>query len=314
MKESLSGFVNIHKPPGITSHDVVNILRRKFATKHVGHAGTLDPLAEGVLPMAVGTACRLIRFLPSRKIYIASFLLGVQTFTDDITGDVMFERPFDQITSEMVEAELAKFVGVIDQVPPRYSAISVGGKRLYTLARAGIEVEVKARQIEIYRLDVVRCDLPAVLVRIECASGTYIRSIARDLGEALGCGGCMTALIRERSGAFRASEANKVEIVQSPSVFARDLLLDPLSVLRDDGAYPVRELDSEKALHVVQGKPLICADLDVAAGSEQFVLLSYHGKLLAVSKAVDEKLKSEVVIADVFELDAPPNKDSVHDG
>lgn len=309
--EPLFGFINIHKPPGMTSHDVVNIVRRKFGIKHVGHGGTLDPLAEGVLPIAVGSACRLIRFLAQKKIYLAGILLGKQTTTDDITGDVMTDADASHLRPADVEAALKKFVGEIDQVPPNFSAIHVDGKRLYELARAGnVTVEVKPRRVQIEKVDLIEesSSLPEIVVRIECSSGTYIRSIARDLGFALGVGGCMTTLIRERSGAFHLSEAILIETLRKDQTVATDCLLDPLRVLQENEALAHCPVDKQTAIDVMHGKILNAQALHLpvhlpGTTQETYVLISHESKLLAVCVLTGNQLKPEVVIANAVTKD-----------
>ena len=208
------GFINVHKPIGITSHDVVNKIRRLVGVKQVGHGGTLDPLAEGVLPVAVGSACRLLRFLPQDKTYVAEILLGQQTTTDDIEGDVIRSADASSISTQAIKEALSKFKGEIDQVPPFFSAIHVDGKRLYELARAGnTAVEIKPRKVTIYKLEILRIALPVVQVRVACSSGTYIRSIARDLGDNLGCGGCLHSLVREQAGLFWLDKSLTLEAI-----------------------------------------------------------------------------------------------------
>ncbi|MBI2810525.1 MAG: tRNA pseudouridine(55) synthase TruB [Candidatus Melainabacteria bacterium] len=155
------GFINVHKPTGITSHDVINKVRRLIGVKQVGHGGTLDPLAEGVLPVAVGAACRLLRFLPQDKTYVAEILLGQQTTTDDIEGDTIKSAEVHAISREDIENALAQFSGEIDQVPPNYSAIHIDGKRAYELARAGnTAVEIKPRRVTIFKLEILQIESP----------------------------------------------------------------------------------------------------------------------------------------------------------
>lgn len=204
----LLGYLNINKSPGMTSHDVVNKVRRIVGSKHVGHAGTLDPLATGVLPVGIGAACRLMRYFPGGKIYLAEILLGRTTTTDDIAGETIDEHRGTFPEADAIVRELQKFVGEIDQVPPMYSAIHKDGERLYDLARKGVAIaEIPARKVQIDRIDVISCAPPVVTARIACGTGTYIRSIARDLGKVLGTGGCLQSLVREKSGAFELDQS-----------------------------------------------------------------------------------------------------------
>ncbi len=193
-RRNLSGFLNINKPQGMTSHDVVAKVRRIIGTKHVGHGGTLDPLAEGVLPIAVGQACRLLRYIPSNKVYKADFLLGTSTTTDDTEGDVLEKSDAGSWPSlTVLEQSLSKFQGELDQVPPNFSAVHHEGKRLYELAREGVIIADRpARKVLVNSIDVLDYAAPTAVIRIDCGGGTYIRSIARDLGQLIGCGCCLS--------------------------------------------------------------------------------------------------------------------------
>jgi tRNA pseudouridine55 synthase len=201
----MDGFLNLNKPLGFTSHDCVAKVRRLLRQKRIGHAGTLDPAASGVLPIALGRATRLLQFLSTDKAYQATVRLGIQTTTDDMAGEVLSTYPIPSLTLDAVTTALQPFHGQIQQIPPRYSAIQVQGKRLYDLARAGQEIAVAARTVEIYRIDVLAWrsgDFPELDLAIVCGAGTYIRAIARDLGAALHCGGTLAALTRTYSSGF----------------------------------------------------------------------------------------------------------------
>ena len=199
---------NVYKPKGPTSHDVVALLRRASGVRRIGHAGTLDPLAEGVLVVAVGQATRVIEYLADAdKAYRATVHLGVETETYDAEGKVVAERPIGHLRREDVEAALARLRGRIVQRPPAYSAVSVGGRRLYDLARRGQAVEAPAREVEITRLELERWEPPLVTLLVECSKGTYIRSLAHDLGQALDIGAHLAALVRLRVGRFTVEQA-----------------------------------------------------------------------------------------------------------
>jgi tRNA pseudouridine55 synthase len=203
-------FLNLNKPLGITSHDCVRQVRRLLKIKRVGHAGTLDPLAAGVLPIALGPATRLLQFLRQDKAYRATIRLGIATTTDDLEGELIAASPVPQLSLESVEVALHHFQGQIQQVPPCYSAIHVQGKRLYELARSGNTPEVKARPVEIFELKVLAWrsgDFPELDLAIACGPGTYIRAIARDLGAALETGGTLAALTRTESSGFSFAES-----------------------------------------------------------------------------------------------------------
>lgn len=202
------GLINVCKPRGFTSHDVVAVVRRTLGTRRVGHAGTLDPLAEGVLPVCVGRYTRLVdQLAETEKGYYAEIQLGARTTTDDAEGEVVERVPVPDLTAPELEPYLARFRGQIAQVPPVYSAIKVDGRRAYDLARRGAAPELQARPVTVHRLDVVAWTPPSLSLVVACSKGTYIRSLARDLGEALGCGAHLTRLVRLRVGCFRLENA-----------------------------------------------------------------------------------------------------------
>ncbi|ERN42806.1 tRNA pseudouridine 55 synthase [Rubidibacter lacunae KORDI 51-2] len=196
------GFLNLHKPEGLTSHDCVAKVRRILQVKRVGHGGTLDPAATGVLPIAAGRATRLLQFLPDAKVYRARVRFGIQTNTDDLEGEVLAMQPLPELSLQQVLPLLERFSGAIEQVPPQFSAIQCGGKRLYELARAGEVADVPSRTVVVSRIDVLKWhpgDFPELELEIACGPGTYIRAIARDLGAALGIGGTLAQLVRTQS-------------------------------------------------------------------------------------------------------------------
>ena len=201
----MNGFLNLNKPFGLTSHDCVARVRRLLHLKRVGHGGTLDPAAIGVLPIAVGRATRLLQYLSHDKAYRATVRFGVRTATDDMAGEVLAADPCPHLTLPEVEKFLPQFLGKIQQIPPSYSAIQVGGKRLYELARAGKAVEAPVRTVEIFDIEVLGWrsgDYPELDVAIACGTSTYIRAIARDWGDMLGVGGTLSALERTLSSGF----------------------------------------------------------------------------------------------------------------
>lgn len=206
----MDGFLILNKPFGFTSHDCVAKVRKILKLKKVGHSGTLDPAATGVLPIAVGRATRLLQYLRSDKAYRALIRFGVTTTTDDLQGEILTEQAVPELTLEMVQAKLPLFQGKIEQIPPNYSAIQVQGKRLYDLARQGKAIDVPARSVEVYKIEVLHWqtgDFPELEVAIACGSGTYIRSIARDLGAAVHTGATLASLIRTESGGFTLAES-----------------------------------------------------------------------------------------------------------
>lgn len=214
----MDGFLNLHKPLTFTSHDCVARLRRLLKTKKIGHAGTLDPMADGVLPMAIGRATRLLQFLPQSKAYRAIVRFGIITTTDDLEGKILTQRACPQITLDQIKALLPQFIGTIDQIPPAFSAIQVDGKRLYDLARAGVTVDVPMRTVEVSAIKVLDWrggEFPEIDLDITCGGGTYIRAIARDLGAALGTGATLAGLTRTHSSGFDLSNSLTFETIEA---------------------------------------------------------------------------------------------------
>lgn len=207
--DELFGVLNLCKPPQITSRDVVNQVQRLVRPARCGHAGTLDPLATGVLLVCVGAATRLMtRLQESTKVYEAEFRLGVTSNTDDITGNVELRHLTAPVPdSNQVHEALQTMVGVIEQVPPAFSAVHVAGQRAYALARRGVDVTLQPRSVRIDRITVLNYAWPVLKLEVVCGSGTYIRSLARDLGERLGCGGLMSTLQRTAIGRFHLADA-----------------------------------------------------------------------------------------------------------
>lgn len=202
------GILVIDKPAGWTSHDVVARARRLLGERHIGHAGTLDPAATGVLPLAVGDATKVLEYLSdASKTYLAEITFGVETDSYDLDGRVTTVAPTDGISSTDIEGALTSFTGEIDQIPPMHSALKVGGRRLYELARAGQEIERAPRRITINELRLVDWRPPEATVIVDCSKGTYVRSIARDLGEAVGVGAHLSNLVRLRTGPLTLDDA-----------------------------------------------------------------------------------------------------------
>ncbi len=210
----IHGVINIHKEKGYTSHDVVAKLRGILGQKKIGHTGTLDPDATGVLPVCLGKATKLCDMLTDKsKTYETVLLLGQTTDTQDISGEVLAESDTTDLDAETVETCIMSFLGAYSQVPPMYSALKVNGKKLYELARQGIEVERKARAVEIHEIRILEMDLPRVRMEVSCSKGTYIRTLCHDIGQKLGCGGCMEALIRTRVSWFTLDNSMTLEEV-----------------------------------------------------------------------------------------------------
>lgn len=210
----INGIVNIYKEAGFTSHDVVAKLRGIVKQKKIGHTGTLDPDAVGVLPVCFGNATKLCDMLTDKsKEYEACMLLGVTTDTQDMSGTILSESAV-KLTKEQVEKAIMSFVGEYDQIPPMYSAIKVNGKKLYELAREGKVIERKPRKVEIHSISIVSMELPKVTFTVKCSKGTYIRTLCADIGEKLGCGAAMSTLKRTRVGTFSIEQALTLKQVE----------------------------------------------------------------------------------------------------
>ena len=211
----INGILNIYKEKGYTSHDVVARLRGIVGQKKIGHTGTLDPDAEGVLPVCLGRATKVCDLLTDKdKTYETVLLLGKTTDTQDITGTVLSERSPDGVTEDEVLDCIRHFIGEYDQIPPMYSALKVGGKKLYELAREGKTVERKSRRVMIYDIRIKEICLPRIRMEVECSKGTYIRTLCHDIGESLGVGGCMESLLRTRVGRFCLEESLRLADVE----------------------------------------------------------------------------------------------------
>ncbi|MFT4005324.1 MAG: tRNA pseudouridine(55) synthase TruB [Lacrimispora sp.] len=221
------GIINVYKEKGFTSHDVVAKMRGILKQKKIGHTGTLDPMAEGVLPVCLGKATKLCDTLTDKtKTYEAVLLLGKETDTQDTTGQVLAEYPV-QVDEEKVKEAVLSFLGHYDQIPPMYSALKVDGKKLYELARAGKEVERKARPVEILEIRVERICLPRVTMTVTCSKGTYIRTLCYDIGRKLGCGGCMESLLRTRVSGFCLEDSlslSRIEELRDEGTLERHIL------------------------------------------------------------------------------------------
>jgi len=269
------GVAVIDKEAGWTSHDVVAKARGVFGTRKVGHAGTLDPDATGVLVLGVGRATRLLRFLtPLTKQYVGELVLGVETTTLDASGDVTAVHDMSRVAPREVAQAASGFVGQIMQVPPMVSAVRVGGRRLHELARQGLEVEREAREVSVYELAVAPVDAASGVYRIEvsCSSGTYIRSLAADIGSALGGGGHLRALRRVAIGSFSVEQARPVTAPE---------LLSMADALRDYSSVSVGEALGRR---VGDGQVLAAGELAVA-GDGPWAVLGPQGQLLAVYEA-----------------------------
>lgn len=285
-----TGLVVVDKEPGWTSHDVVARVRSLFGQRRVGHAGTLDPDATGVLLVGLGRVTRLLRFLTGLgKEYTCEVVLGVSTDTLDASGSITGEWDMTQVTVEQARAAAATLTGTIEQVPPMVSAVKVGGRRLHELHRQGLEVERPSRSVRVDRFDLEPTAEPGILrAHVECSSGTYVRTLAADLGTALGGGAHLRALRRTRVGSFGADEAVPVgELVP-------ESLRSPAEALRDLDRVTV---DPEQAAVVARGRPLDRVPLG-ASGEGPWAIVDPTGRLLAVYEATpSDAIHPAVVLA-----------------
>ncbi len=273
----LFGFLNVNKPKGITSHDVVARLRKVCKIKQIGHTGTLDPMAEGVLPVAIGKASRLIEFLQERKSYIAAMQFGKISDTYDTDGEVSFFSDI-KVTENQVQEVIKNFLGEIEQIPPAYSAVHYNGKRLYELARQGIiPDDIPRRKVFIEKINLVFFDYEKQEAKIvvTCSKGTYIRSIVNDMGQALGCGAVMSGLVRTESGPFFIEKSIPLDDLSDYNAVLNNLI-NPIDVL-SYSCYQLSNCEYQKVMH---GQSL---EVDEIFGSD-FVSLVYQGRLCAISK------------------------------
>jgi tRNA pseudouridine55 synthase len=275
MTMTVDGLVVVDKATGWTSHDVVAKLRGVLGTKKVGHSGTLDPDATGVLLVGAGSVTRLLRFLTVLgKTYTGEVVLGVETSTLDAAGEVIATHDMTGVGVADVRAAASTLTGDIMQVPPMVSAVQVGGRRLHELARAGVEVDREARPVRVHRFDVSpTADSSVFSVEVQCSTGTYVRSLAADLGRALGGGAHLRSLRRTQIGSFTVDEALPIEAISG------DALLPAAVAMRD---YPQVVVDSDVAASVAHGKVLPAETLGVGEGDGPWAVVNDSGDLLAV--------------------------------
>ncbi len=286
---AITGVVGIDKPAGITSHDVVNRVRRIFNTRRAGHTGTLDPLATGVLVICLGQATRIAEYLASdRKTYVAEVRFGLTTDSQDISGGILSQTDTSQVTEEIIREILPSFTGAIEQIPPMVSALHHQGKRLYELARQGIEVERKPRSVEIHRLE-LKSFAPGpnagAVLEVECSTGTYIRTLAADIGAALRVGAAMATLRRTRSGTFTISECLTLEALQQRA--SEGILQSVIrSVSEALAHWPKLDLDEREHARILYGQS-ISARTDEVQGMREgdlAALVVKSGEAVAIAR------------------------------
>jgi tRNA pseudouridine55 synthase len=280
------GFLNIYKPKGLTSHDVVARLRRITKIKQIGHTGTLDPFAEGVLPICIGKATRLIEYLEDDKAYEGVIQFGSSTNTYDLEGEITNSSD-KNISQEDIENALENFRGNIVQKPPVFSAIKVNGKKLYEYARKGEEVEVPTREVTIYKLELIEFNQAKQQARvlIECSKGTYIRSIANDLGEFLGCYGHLVKLIRVKAGKFLLNSTLDLENLDIEK--AQQALIEPIKMLN----YKHCIIDESELKLVKNGMKL----KNRGFNNNEFTTIIFNQELISIAQCIDNQLVQKKV-------------------
>ncbi len=277
-----TGVIVINKHEGVTSHRIVQILRKFFDTPRIGHTGTLDPMATGVLPILVGRAVKASDFLVAEdKEYIAEMTLGVRTDTDDITGEIL--EKCDEIPSEdKVFEAISSFIGEIEQIPPMYSAIKVGGVKLVDLAREGITIERKSRNVKINSIESEKISENVYRMRVSCSKGTYIRTLCHDIGEKLGCGAAMSALERTKSGSFTIENSYTIEDLEKLTIEERAKLVMPTEELFVD--CPAIDVNDFYAKLIRGGTELYQKKLGTCYDVGQFVRIKHNNVFIALGQ------------------------------
>ena len=281
------GFLNVYKPKGMTSHDVVSFMRKITNIKQIGHTGTLDPFAEGVLPVCIGKATRLIEYLADDKEYLATVQFGRNTDTYDVEG-VVTETFDKKVSEEEVFIGLKNFEGEIEQLPPIYSAIKVNGKKLYEYARKGQNVEIQPRKVFIERIELKNFDEinQTAEILVKCSAGTYIRSIAYDLGKILGCGGHLIKLIRTKAGGFNIENSSSLEDLKTG---VQSFLINPVDVLLLDKV----EISDSDFAKLRNGNPIV----NKTNKSNDFVILIYNNDIKAIGFRDNDRILMKKVFS-----------------
>ena len=278
---SWCGLLNVDKPAGMTSRQVVDHVQKLVRPAKVGHAGTLDPMATGVLIVCVGAATRLItRVQQGRKRYVGRFLLGKRSNTEDTDGDVVEGGDWSGVTRAHLEQTLPEFLGTIQQTPPQISAVKVAGHRAYKLARCGETVELEPRPVEVFSLRISMFEPPEFELEIECGSGTYVRSIGRDMGERLGCGAVMSGLNRTTIGRFEQADA--VPLGSLNAISLREALMSPLAAVV---GLPQRKLDPAEIVWVRQGRPIPWGFISDADSHGEVTLIDAAENMVGIALA-----------------------------
>lgn len=284
----INGMINVYKEQGYTSHDVVAKLRGITKQKKIGHTGTLDPDAEGVLPVCLGKATKLCDLLTDKdKCYEAVLLLGKETDTQDVSGKVLVEHKTEALEESKVRECVLSFQGEYAQIPPMYSALKVNGKKLYELAREGKTVERKARNVTIHRIEILQVDLPRVRMHIHCSKGTYIRTLCHDIGRVLGCGGCMESLVRTQVSIFRMEESKTLSQIEE---YVRDGSLADILVSIDTMFSDTEKLkvSGKMAALAYNGNPICFTDEKKWQDAERVRVYDDKGRFIGLYRYQQE--------------------------
>lgn len=292
----MNGIIVVNKPQNWTSHDCVAVMRRATGVKRIGHTGTLDPMATGVLPVCIGTSARIMEYLDlDWKTYRCTMKLGITTDTEDIWGEVLTEADPSNVTEEQIREVFKGFTGEIEQIPPKYSALKVNGKKLYEYARAGQEVEIKSRKITIDSIEIEEIKGDEITFTVVCSKGTYVRTICKDIGDKLGCGAAMSALTRIASGVFKIEEAVDIEDVKkmSPEEIQAKLYATDYPLVH----FGKIQMDNVQARDFVNGKRMKRNNLNIVGESrhEEMYNVYYGEEFLGVAKFEGHVLKSHKV-------------------
>lgn len=291
MQAAFARWLPVNKPAGMTSHDVVAIARKRLQFKKIGHSGTLDPDATGVLLLALGKATRLMQYLPGGKVYRAGIQLGVVTSSYDLSGQTLQTSEVPALSSSDIENILTAFRGKQQQQPPMVSAVSWQGKRLYELARQGIDVpERPSREVEFYEIRLVSWQTPLLEIEVACSAGTYIRSLAHDLGQKIGCGAALASLIRTEANGIRLTDCVELESLKPLS----DQPLPGLPPTTPLGHLPAIKIPETAMADLAQGRRLKA--LEPAGEGQIYQLLSPEGELLALARGQDELFQPCLVL------------------
>jgi tRNA pseudouridine55 synthase len=283
----MNGILNVLKPPGMTSHDVVSYIRKVSGIKKVGHTGTLDPGAAGVLPICIGKSTKLVDYIMShKKTYICELTLGNITDTFDKYGKFIYEKnkEFNHVNYEVFEKVLQRFKGQITQIPPAYSAIKIDGKRAYELAREGKHVEIPSRTVNIFNIDILKFSLPNILIKIECSKGTYVRSLCYDIGVELGCGAYMSFLLRSQTGNFTLENCCVLDELNRDNI--KEYLITPDSALNMKSIY----IDEKFSSKILNGNSIKIINKGVYEQNETVKVYISPNTFIAIGYIIDDIL------------------------